>query len=182
MPGLQPKIEYNQDVWHYLERWQKIFHRRRALRWRDGWLQNGYCRLCRYCCGPQASNEPFAMALLPEQMPEGYEENFFLLNPTTAYLDARGCKADSPRGCRLDRKLRPVSCGLFPFVFNEKELYMYKICPAVLLSPLNQLFTLGKQAAQWLARLTANDREHIALHLPADVLAKHYVALNICIC
>ena len=46
----------SKGFWDYLSHWQKVFPRRRAVSWREGWLQNGYCRDCRYCCGPQDSN------------------------------------------------------------------------------------------------------------------------------
>lgn len=55
----------SKGFWDYLSHWQKVFPRRRAVNWREGWLQNGYCRDCRYCCGPQDSNELFPMGLLP---------------------------------------------------------------------------------------------------------------------
>ncbi len=50
---------------YYFECWRALFPCRRALRWRGTWLQNEYCRDCQCCCGPQDSNEPFPMALLP---------------------------------------------------------------------------------------------------------------------
>ncbi len=164
----------------YLEYWRHIFRRRRALRWQEeGWLHNGYCRLCRYCCGPQDSDEPFPMRLLPEQMVPGYEKNFFLLDASTAFLDARGCRAVSGKGCRLPRALRPVSCGLFPFVLNAGGLYVYKTCPAVLLNPFQRIFSLGGQAAHWLTRLDRERLEGIALNLPTAVLAEKYISLNL---
>ena len=70
--------------WHYLETWRELFPRKRALRWRGTWLQNGYCRDCRYCCGPQDSSVPFPMALLPSQIRPDLEKDFYLLDADTA--------------------------------------------------------------------------------------------------
>jgi hypothetical protein len=77
----------SKGFWDYLSHWQKVFPRRHAINWREGWLQNGYCRDCRYCCGPQDSNELFPMGLLPEQLRPGLANDFYLLNRDTAFMD-----------------------------------------------------------------------------------------------
>lgn len=165
--------------WHYLELWRTLFRRRRSLRWRGTWLQNGYCRDCRYCCGPQDSNEPFPMALLPAQIHPHLSDDFYLLDADTAYLDARGCKASTDHGCRLELAQRPVSCGLFPLVPANGGLYLYKTCPAVILTPLNDLAALGLEAARWLNGFTLAELRHISLDIPAQTLAERYISLNI---
>ncbi|MGE9984504.1 hypothetical protein [Desulfovibrio sp. SGI.169] len=165
--------------WHYLEFWRALFRRRRSLRWRGTWLQNGYCRDCRYCCGPQDSNEPFPMALLPAQLHSRLGDDFYLLNADTAYLDGRGCKASTSHGCRLELTQRPVACGLFPLVPANGGLYLYKTCPAVILTPLNELAALGLEAARRLTGFTLSDLRHISLDIPARTLAERYISLNI---
>lgn len=165
--------------WHYLELWRALFPRRRPLRWRGDWLQNGYCRDCRYCCGPQDSNVPFPMALLPGQLRPTLSDDFYLLNADTAYLDARGCKSDTDHGCRLMRAQRPVACGLFPLVPANGSLYLYKTCPAVIFTPLDRLADLGLEAARWLSGFNLADLRHISLELPLRTLADHYISLNI---
>ena len=90
----------SKGFWDYLAHWQKMFPRRRTVSWRDGWLQNGYCRDCRYCCGPQDSNEPFPMGLLPDQLRPGLANDFFLLTRDTAFMDGRGCRSCTSQGCR----------------------------------------------------------------------------------
>lgn len=169
----------HKGFWHYLEIWRQRFPRRRALRWRDGWLQNGYCCDCRYCCGPQDSNEPFPMALLPGQLRPNLTDDFYLLNKDTAYLDARGCKSCTERGCRLPREQRPVACGLFPLVLANGDLYAYKTCPAVIFTPLDRLADLGLVAAHWLAEFSLTDLRHISLEISAPALAERYLSLSI---
>ncbi len=165
--------------WDYLEQWRQRFPRRRELSWHDGWLQNGYCEDCCYCCGPQDSDEPFPMALLPGQLRPGMAEDFYLLNADTAYMDARGCRACTAHGCRLPRPQRPVACGLFPLVLNAGGMYVYKTCPAALFTPLSELADLGRQAARWLQGFPLKDLEHIALRLPATALAERYISLSL---
>ncbi|SDF67681.1 hypothetical protein [Desulfovibrio legallii] len=168
--------------WAYLEEWRRRFPRRRKLAWREGWLENGYCADCCYCCGPQDSNEPFPMGLLPGQLRPGMAEDFYLLNADTAYMDARGCRACTAHGCRLPRPQRPVACGLFPLVLNAGGMYVYRTCPAVLFTPLNELAELGRQAARWLQGFPRRDLEHIALNLPEAVLAERYISLSLPVC
>lgn len=165
--------------WNYLEKWRGLFPRRRVLRWRGGWLQNGYCRDCRYCCGPQDSSEPFPMALLPRQLHEGMEEDFYMLDGHTAYIDGRGCKACTRTGCGLPREQRPVACGLFPFVLANGSLYAYKTCPAVLLTTPAELALLGLEAARWLAAFNLEDLRRLSLDIATPVLAEKYISLSI---
>lgn len=169
----------SKGFWDYLAHWQKVFPHRRAVSWREGWLQNGYCRDCRYCCGPQDSNELFPMGLLPEQLRPGLANDFYLLNKDTAFMDGRGCRSCTNQGCRLPRPERPVACGLFPFVLNAGEMYLYQICPASLFTPMARMAELGREAADWLAKFSQQEQEHIALNLPAAVLTDRYINLHI---
>ena len=72
-----------------------------------------------------------------------------------------------------------MACGLFPFVLNAGELYLYQICPASMFTPLAHMAELGREAAAWLAKFSQREQEHIALNLPADVLTDRYIKLHI---
>ncbi|MBQ9407294.1 MAG: hypothetical protein IJU37_11240 [Desulfovibrio sp.] len=161
-----------------LQRWRAIFHRRRAVRWRGTWLENGYCADCRLCCGPQEEAEPFPMKLLPAQLGSHLEEDFYLLDATTACLDRRGCRSCTDTGCRLPRSRRPVACGLFPFVLNKNSLLLFARCPASFFTPLSHMELVGRDAARWLASLPREDRARIALDLPPATLADRYLNLH----
>lgn len=174
-----PEAIVEKKFWDYLEKWRGLFPRRRTLRWRDGWIQNGYCCDCRYCCGPQDSNEPYPMALLPRQIHAGIEKDFYMLNADTAYMDGRGCKSCSPTGCGLPRENRPVACGLFPFALINGSLYAYKTCPAILFTPLAQLAPLGREAARWLTGFSHDELRHLSLNVEPAVLAEKYISLGI---
>ncbi len=165
--------------WHYLETWRGLFPRRRSVRWRGTWLQNGYCRDCRYCCGPQDSSVPFPMALLPSQIRPDLDKDFFLLDGDTAYIGAQGCKSDTARGCRLPLALRPVACGLCPLVLANGGLFLYKTCPAVLFTPLLRFADLGLEAAHFLRRFSLEELRHISLELPCETLSRDYIDLRI---
>ncbi|MDR3363255.1 MAG: hypothetical protein LBO64_10540 [Desulfovibrio sp.] len=167
------------DFWHYAAVWRARFSRRRRLQWRGNWLQNGYCRDCRYCCGPQDSDEPYYMALMPDQIRPDLDEDFYLFNSDTAYMDARGCKSATQRGCRLDRSKRPHACGIFPLVPANGGLYLYKICPAVLFTPLITFAEIGLEAARWLAEFNPADLGHISLNLSSETLARGYISLDV---
>jgi Fe-S-cluster containining protein len=169
------------DFQYYLSLWRRRFPRRRALLWRDSWLQNGYCRDCRYCCGPQDNSEPFPMALLPRQMRPGLGEDFYLLAEDVAYIADRGCKANDGHGCRLVREKRPVACCLFPLVLANGGLYLYKTCPAVIFTPLADLFDAGRSAATWLANFSPAELSHISLNLQAQTLRERYIYLDIAV-
>ena len=119
------------------------------------------------------------MALLPRQIHAGIEKDFYMLNADTAYMDGRGCKSCSARGCGLPREARPVACGLFPFALINGSLYAYKTCPAVLLTPPAKLALLGLEAARWLAALSIDDLRRISLDIAAPVLAEKYFSLSI---
>lgn len=164
---------------HYLETWRARFPQPRVVCWQDDSLRNDYCPDCRYCCGPQDSNEPFPMALLPEQMRPDLGEDFYLLDAHTAFLDSRGCKACGAHGCRLPRARRPVACGLFPLVAANSGLYLYQTCPAVMLNPPALFADIALQAARRLAAIAPEDRRRLCLDLPAAVLARSYSDLHI---
>ncbi|MDR3320379.1 MAG: hypothetical protein LBS77_05590 [Desulfovibrio sp.] len=166
-----------QDLQYYLRLWRARFSRRRKLLWRDGRLQNGYCRDCLYCCGPQDNPKPFPLALLPHQMRPDLADDFFLLAEGMPYIGAEGCKSCGSRGCRLPLEKRPVACDLFPLVLANGLLYMYKTCPAVLFTPLAELVDIGNTAAGWIAGLSHADLRHIFLDLPAQALAERYIFL-----
>ncbi|MDR1776456.1 MAG: hypothetical protein LBR31_01330 [Desulfovibrio sp.] len=163
----------------YLAAWREIFPRPRKIRWAEGRLFNGYCKDCRYCCGPQDDPEPFPMALLPGQIRSDLAEDFYLLSGDTAYIGARGCKAVGPFGCRLEQAKRPVTCSLFPLVPANGGLYLYKICPAALFSPLVLWADMGRAVATWLAGFNAADLTRISLSLTEQRLAERYIYLDI---
>ncbi len=119
------------------------------------------------------------MALLPSQLHPGLEDDFYLLDPETACLDRRGCKALSPNGCRLPRASRPLACGLFPLVLANGSLYLYAICPAALHVPLMEWTGLAERACEWLSCLPADDLRRISLHISADTLADRYISMHI---
>lgn len=176
MRGSTPK---KADFAAYLAEWRRAFPRRRGLSWRGSWLANGYCRDCRHCCGPQDEDEPFPMRLLPSQVRPDLDRDFYLLDAGTACLDRRGCLSCTSTGCRLPRERRPVACGLFPFVPTADGMYLYLVCPASLLTPLERLESLGRAAARWFLTLDPSDRRRIALDLPPETLADRYVNLHI---
>lgn len=173
------KIKKNR-FWSRLEKWQSIFKAPKNLSWHDeGWLENEYCGDCRYCCGPQGSDEPFPMALLPNQISARTPDDFYLLDKNTAYLGREGCKSETGKGCRLPRELRPVSCGLFPIVLANGRLYLYKTCPAVIFNSLDELCALAEKAAAWLAAFPLEELRHISLNLSSEKLAADYIDLGI---
>ena len=59
------------------------------------------------------------------------------------------------------------------------SLYVYKTCPAVLLTPPAELALLGLEAARWLVALSLEDLRRISLDLGAPVLAEKYISLSI---
>ncbi len=168
-----------EQFWKYFNKWQPLFAETRTLLWRGEWLDNPYCPDCRYCCGPQDSDTPFPMGLLPWQLRPNLADDFYLLNGDTAYLAAKGCKSDGPCGCKLERIKRPVACGLFPLVLANGALYLYKTCPAVLAVPLYRFFELGRDAAIYLHNFSDAELRHIALNLSLETLAANYIDLEI---
>lgn len=167
------------DFWNYLERWKEIFRDGRPLEWEGSWLDNAWCGECRFCCGPQGTDKPFPMPLLAEQMQPGYREHFYLLNDDTAYLAEKGCLAYSDAGCRLSRKERPVSCGLFPIVLANGRLYLYLSCPATLFVPLVRFYEIGRKAANMLLQFSFAELEHLSIDLPFETLSAKYVDLHL---
>lgn len=167
-------------AWHYLKKWEKVFAGKSpSLEWKDGWLENGYCRDCRYCCGPQDSTEPYPMGLLPEQLGPGLEDRFHLLNFNTAYLAEAGCKSDGPHGCRLPLAQKPVACGLFPLVPANGKIYLYQNCPAVLFNPMARFYHFALLAVKSLERYSLEDLRHICLYFPPETLANRFIDLHV---
>lgn len=167
------------DFHFYTDLWGKLFNEPRELTWKDNWLVNGYCIDCRYCCGPQDNAEPFPMALLPSQIHPGLSQQFYMLDATTAYLDARGCKALGRQGCSLQKQERPIACGLFPLVLANDNLWLYKFCPAVIFTPLVTWLPLARKAAEWLATMPASDIRRISIALDSTTLADRYINLHL---
>lgn len=165
--------------WDYVERWRAIFKDKRAVRWGKNWLENDYCRDCRFCCGPQDSAAPFPMALLPSQIAPGNAENFHMLDNSTAYLGKNGCRSATVHGCRLTPRQKPVACGLFPIVLVNGGLYLYQNCPAVVFTPLVQFLDIAKKAVKMLLQLPSEDLAHVSIWLNDDVLASSYLDLRI---
>lgn len=165
--------------WRYLEKWRDDCATQKPVVWKEGWLDNGYCASCRYCCGPQGDDEPFPMALLPGQISARTPDDFYMLNENTACLGKLGCKSETPQGCRLPRQLRPVACGLFPLVLANGRIYLYKTCPAVIFNQLALFADVASRAAQWLSTFDEADLRHISLNLPENVLARDYIDMGI---
>ncbi len=164
----------------YIDLWRSIFEKSvKRVVWQGEWLDNSFCAVCQHCCGPQDEEEPFPMALLPSQLRPGLEDDFYLLDPETACLDRRGCKALSTNGCRLPRASRPFACGLFPLVLANGCLYLYSICPATLYIPLTEWIGVAEQAGEWLSCLPATDLRRISLDISAETLADRYIFLHI---
>ena len=166
---------------YYLNLWRERFPQRIKLVWRNARLQNGYCRDCRYCCGPQDNPEPFPMALLPKQMRPDLDKDFYLLANDMAYIADKGCKACGSRGCRLTQEKRPVACGLFPLVPANGSLYLYQTCPAAVFTPLTDWTDIGRTAATWLSGFSQAELAHISLTLSAQSLAENYIYLGIAV-
>ncbi len=150
-----------------------------SITWGKGWLKNSYCPQCRYCCGPQENSDPFPMALLPHQIHPGIEEDFFMMNANTAFMDGRGCKSSTAYGCRLPRVLRPIACNIFPLVIVDGAMYLYAVCPSVLFLPLQQWHSIARQAAAWLGNFEEKDLRHISISLPHDTLIDRYIFMHV---
>ena len=168
-----------ENFWNNLKKWKHLFKGQRPLHWNKSYLENDWCGDCRLCCGPQGTDEPFPMALLPAQMPPGYREHFYLLNDNTAYLAEKGCRSDSACGCVLERSERPVACGLFPFVLANGRLYLYINCPASLFTPLAWFYETGREIAKMLLNFSLEDLRHLSLSLSPEILSLKYVDLHI---
>ncbi len=160
-------------------RWAAIFPSPRDFRFEGGRVLNAYCPDCRLCCGPQEEKEPFPMALLDRQVSERTPNDFHLLDPRTACLDGRGCKSLGPSGCRLETELRPLACGIFPYVLAELRLYLYLPCPASLLLERERLRLVGDQVFAWLSALPRAELERISISRRPEDLRERYLDLGL---
>lgn len=167
------------DTLRYLHIWRSRFPEQRPLLWQGSWIQNDYCVDCRYCCGPQAEQEPYPMALLPEQIRQQTPNDFYLKDPHTAVLDGRGCRSCGEQGCRLERQWRPITCGLFPIVPANGGLFLYKTCPAALFYPLAYWMDLGQKVARFMQSLGQQNCRHLSLQIETHKLAVSHICLNI---
>ena len=167
-------------IYHYQNIWKKTFPHKRILKWQNDWLQNNYCKNCRYCCGKQDSNSKFFMPLLNNQL-KNSEEYFYLENENTAYMDKRGCKSHSNKGCKIPREKRPIACNIFPLVLANGQLYFYKICPAILFTPLNVLLNIAQESKKFFNSFSKKDLQHISINLPERIILDRYIPANILI-
>ncbi len=170
------------DLTYYKSLWKKRFPSPRTVTFADGVLVNEYCPDCRFCCGPQKEEKPFPMALLDSQISDQTPDNFYLLDKHTAALDRRGCKALTPSGCRLERKLRPVACNIFPIVLVNSRLYLYKVCPASLFLPKELFREIAVKVGRMLNGLSAHDVQRISITGDPSDLASKYEDLGISVC
>lgn len=171
------------DFQKRFENWKKQFNEADnpclPLAWRGNWLENGWCAKCRYCCGPQGSDEPFPMPLLPSQVEPDNSQDFYMLDENTAYIGAEGCKSDTSTGCRLPASKKPIACGLFPIVLANGKLYLYQNCPSVIFTPLARFFKIAENAAAMLSDLHPDELRRISIELPENILAEKYIDLHI---
>lgn len=165
--------------WNYVAKWRQTFGDNRAINWENSWIKNDFCKDCRFCCGAQDSSYPFPMPLLARQLRPGLELDFHLLDASTPYLGASGCRSLAQTGCRLALDQKPLVCGLFPIVLVNGALYLYQNCPAVIFSPLIRFLELARPAAQMLAKLDLPDLRKLSLWLTDDLLARSYIDLRI---
>lgn len=169
----------NERTESYLRLWRRLFPEPRRVAFAAGSLVNEYCPACGFCCGPQEEELPFPLPLLDAQISDRTPEDFYLLDPRTACLDRRGCKALGAEGCRLPRSLRPVACNIFPVVLVGEELYLYRICPAVMLTPEATMPAIARQVRDYLNGFSHSELEHLAIRRPAEDLAAKYRALGL---
>ena len=171
----EPKTERDAG---YLRLWRSLFPEPRRVAFAAGSLVNEYCPACGFCCGPQEEATPFPMPLLDAQISARTPEDFHLLDPRTACLDGRGCKSLGETGCRLPRSLRPVACNIFPVVLVDCGLYLYRVCPAVMLTPEAAMRAIARQVQDYLNGFAASDLARLAITLPAEDLAAKYLNLG----
>ena len=170
----------NKKFSHYRQLWEQQFPTLREVSvTEDGVLTNAYCVDCRFCCGPQAEEDPFPMPLLDSQISDSTPEDFHLLDKRTACLDRRGCKALTPSGCRLDRALRPVACNIFPIVLVNTSLYLYRICPASMFVPDQAMQRLARRVRDRLDILPVADVCRISITRRPEDLAMKYQDLHL---
>lgn len=167
------------DYAYYRDLWTRTFVEPRRVAFETPVLVNDYCVDCRFCCGPQAEAEPFPMALLDSQVSQRTPDDFYLLDRHTASLDRRGCKSLTPTGCRLEHRLRPVACGLFPLVLVNGRLYLYRTCPASLFVEPGRMLAMARQARDWLETLPEADIARISITRRPEDLAEKYVDLGL---
>ncbi|MBD5641138.1 MAG: hypothetical protein HDQ91_01800 [Desulfovibrio sp.] len=165
--------------WDYTRKWQKDFAGNRPVAWEKYWIENDFCKDCRFCCGPQDSDIPFPMPLLERQRREHLDRDFHLLDSLTPYLAAPGCKACGTEGCRLKLEEKPLACGFFPVVLANGGLYLYKNCPAVIFSPLIRFMELGLKVGEYLQTLDLDELRRLSLWLNCDTLSRSYIDLRI---
>ena len=163
----------------YLKLWRRCFPEPRRVAFSAGSLINEYCPACGFCCGPQEEELPFPLPLLDGQISDRTPEDFYLLDPRTACLDRRGCKALGAEGCRLPRPLRPVACNIFPVVLVGRKLYLYRICPAVMLTPEATILEIARQARDYLNGFSQGELDRLAIARPAEDLAAKYRDLGL---
>lgn len=164
--------------WRNSEKWRKMDQG--ALEWANGWLRNGNCADCKLCCGPQGINDPpFPMPLLASQVSAETPDDFYLLDESTPYIGAQGCKSASPSGCRLSSEKKPIACRLFPLVLIEGKFYLYQNCPAVLFTPLLAFMELAEKAAEWLAEFPLEELRRLSISMPCETLSAKYIDLHI---
>lgn len=169
----------NSQFWRHFEKWRPLFNNPRYIAWNENWLENHWCGDCGYCCGPQGDDEPFPMALLPEQTGLDNKNDFYMLNENTAYIGSEGCKSGSETGCRLSREKKPIACGLFPLVLANGRLYLYQGCPASLGIPLAFFEKVAIKAAAMLNEFSEKELRHISINLPCETLSSKYIDLHI---
>lgn len=165
--------------WDYALNWERVFPQEKRLAWEKTWLENDYCKDCRFCCGPQDSDVPFPMPLLASQSEKGANDRFYLLDDKIAYLARPGCKSDSPSGCKLRICDKPLACGFFPIVFANGGLYLYQNCPAVIFTPLIRFMEFAKKIAQILIQYNIEELYHLSICLTLEKLASSYIDLHI---
>lgn len=164
-------------LWKRIERWD--LGKSASILWEKNWLKNGWCADCRYCCGPQGSDAPFPMALLPSQTGPDNERDFYMLAPGVAAIGAKGCKSDTDHGCRLPLEKKPVACGLFPLVLANGRLYLYQNCPASLAIPLYEFMAAAREAAKMLDQFSLKALRHLSIELTDKVLAEKYINMHV---
>ncbi|MDR1857031.1 MAG: hypothetical protein LBR22_07735 [Desulfovibrio sp.] len=160
-----------------LASWRPHISNPRTLEWRDGWLENGYCRSCRQCCGPQESDVPYPMPLLPSQQGPEAARRFHLLAPDMAYLAGPGCKSATPSGCALPREDRPVACNLFPLALVNGTIQVFMYCPVAWHIPMDRLREIGKGVASWLTDFPPSDLRHLDRRMDPAEASRVYFPL-----
>lgn len=171
--------EYSESIRRLFEKWRSQFPVPRKISFSAPTLDNPYCKDCRLCCGPQPEEQPFPMALLDSQIGPQTIDRFYMLDEHTASLDRRGCKALGACGCQLERGDRPPACNLFPFVIVDMRLYLYRVCPASMLSSKEEITASAGRASEWINSLPAADVRRISISRSPEDLKEKYLDLGI---